>query len=284
MLEEIIRKMPRFKGKNRMARLLFKKEISQSSNLKVKGKYNCQYNLPNIKESVAFEIFVNGIYESDTNQFLYERVPENGLLIDIGANIGAVTIPLCKRRKDIRVLCIEAAPSIFATLEKNIKENGLDNQVSCYNYALYDVDHKILPFYSSEANFGKGSLSAVYTDKAVEVRTIRLDTLINELGITKVDFIKIDIEGYEYYAFKGAEELLNGYQPPTIFFEFADWAETLANGLPKGSSQDILLKWGYDLFTFEEEKLFPIQAALRSGSKMMFATKNSSDPMIRSIH
>src|SRR6516164_6624140 len=176
MFEIVLRKLPRFRGKNRLARILFRKEINSLSNLKVAGKYDCQYNLPNIKESVAFEIFVNGIYESDTHRFLYRRIPKNGLLIDIGANVGAVTIPLCKRRKDIQVICIEAAPSIFNILQKNIRENSLENQVRCYNYALYDVDHKVLPFYSSEVDFGKGSLSSVYTDKAVDVTTIKLDT------------------------------------------------------------------------------------------------------------
>ena len=98
---------------------------------------------------------------------------------------------------------------------------------------------------------------------------------MKDLGISHADCIKIDIEGYEYYAFRGAEEILNASEPPEILFEFADWAETLANGLPIGSSQDILLKWGYELFTFEGENLKPVPAALRNGSSMMYAKKNS---------
>ena len=278
MLELIFRKLPIFRGKHRLARFLFKDKIISNRNIKIRGKYNCEYLLPNIQEPVAFDLFINGIYESDTHRFLLNSIPQNGLLIDIGANIGAVTIPLCKRRADIRAICIEAAPPIFRILEKNILTNGLTNQVSCFAYALFDQDNKKMPFYSPKIEFGKGSLSSVFTDEMIEVETIRLDTLLEKLHILNVDCIKMDIEGFEYYAFKGGEKLLKSPEAPDILFEFADWAEESANNLQKGSAQDILLNWEYNLFKLEHERLSPVATAIRQGSCMIFAKKRTKHP------
>jgi FkbM family methyltransferase len=46
--------------------------------------------------------------------------------------------------------------------------------------------------------------------------------------VNKVNFIKIDVEGYEYTVFKGGKELLSQDDAPDIFLEFVDWAEGLS--------------------------------------------------------
>ena len=64
------RKLPLFKGKSKLARLLFKKNIRKAKDVWVRGKYGCKYLLPNLVENVSFDIYVNGIYEQDTLEFL----------------------------------------------------------------------------------------------------------------------------------------------------------------------------------------------------------------------
>jgi FkbM family methyltransferase len=273
MIAALMRKLPEFKGKHFLSRFFFNKQINEDTDIWVKGKYNSMYLLPHLKEHVTFEIYINGIHEYETHNFLLSRLPANGIFLDLGANIGAITIPLSKRRPDVKIIGVEAAPWIFRYLKENIEKNGLGKNVSLYNYALFDEDKKLMPFYSPRDKFGTGSLSAVFTDVAVEVESIRLDTLLKNAGIDKVDLIKIDIEGYEYYAFKGAETLLSAPDAPDIFFEFIDWTENLANGIEKGSAQAILKKWGYHLYKIEENKMVPLNEIITVGGLMIYATK-----------
>ncbi len=43
--------------------------------------------LPNIKENIGFELFINGVYEEEIINFIMDRLPKIGILIDIGANL-----------------------------------------------------------------------------------------------------------------------------------------------------------------------------------------------------
>jgi hypothetical protein len=135
-------------------------------------------------------------------------------------------------------------------------------------------DDETFKFFSPKDEFGKGSLSPVYTKEGADVLTITVDTLIQKWEISKVDFIKIDVEGYEYYAFKGAETLLRKEGAPGILFEFADWAENLASELKAGAAQRILKDFGYELFIFNvDQSLTPINDILTEGNFMLFAKK-----------
>jgi len=273
MISSIFRNIPPFKGKKRLLRLITRNKISNASDVLVKGKYGCKYYLPNLSEAIAFDVYTNGIYEQETHDFLYGSLPPNATLLDLGSNIGTVTIPLCKRRPDIKSYCVEAAPWVADYLTKNIEVNQLKN-VTIFRRALYMKDDETFKFFSPKDEFGKGSLSPIYTQDGTDVLTITVDTLIQKSGLKKVDFIKIDVEGYEYYAFKGAEKLLKGNDAPPILFEFADWAENLANGRRAGDAQQFLKECGYNLFIFNDDQtLTPVNGILAEGNYMLFAKK-----------
>jgi len=270
----IFRKLPSFKGKLKLARFLFAKTITKAQDIWIKGKYGCSYLLPNLIENVSFDIYVNGIYEQDTIDFLAKRIPANGVFLDLGANIGAISTPLARRRKDIRIVCVEASPWVFRYLEKNLAENGLTD-VCKINKALYYTDNEEMDFFSPAEKFGKGSLSPVFTTNAQKATTIKLDTLTAQLHLPKVDMIKIDVEGYEYHVFKGAEKVLCGNDSPDIFFEFVDWAELQAKDVSIGDAQRILKSWGYRIYYFNENKKIweEANAVIVKGTFMLYATK-----------
>jgi FkbM family methyltransferase len=273
MISSIFRNIPPFKGKNRLIRFISRNKLKHARDILIKGKYQCKYFLPNLKEALAFDIYTNGIYEQETHDFLFNSLPENAVFLDLGANIGSVTIPLCKRRSDVRAYCVEAAPWIAEYLTRNLAVNNLQ-KVTTVHRALYMKDDETFKFFSPKDEFGKGSLSPVYTQDGTDVLTITVDTLIQQWGLNKVDFIKIDVEGYEYYTFKGAEKLLKKADAPVILFEFADWAENLATGLKAGDAQRILKEYGYNLFIFNNDRSFtPIKDILTAGNYMLFARK-----------
>ena len=271
-MDALLRKLPAFKGKGRMAKLFLGNSAMQKKDVLVKGKYGCEYLLPNLLENISFEIFINGIYEEVTSGYFARRLPHNGVFLDLGANIGTITIPLKKKRPDARIVCVEAAPWLFRYLEDNLARNKCTD-VRAVNKALFEKDNEIMDFYSPDEKFGKGSLSPVYTKDGVKVTTITLDTLVKEMNLPKTDIVKIDVEGYEYHVFRGGAALLGGPEAPDVLFEFAGWAEELA-GLKMGSAQIVLKEYGYSLFEFSEKgDLIALDGVMSQGNAMLLATK-----------
>lgn len=271
-MDSFFRSLPDFKGKRRLARFLFNRKLSLSSEVLIKGKFSCSYYLPNLLENIGIDIFVNGVYEENTINYLDKLIPRNGRYLDLGANIGAVLIPLCKKRPDIQAIAVEAAPWIFHYLERNIILNNLQN-VKYLNHALFDEDDVEMDFFSPPDKYGKGSLAPVFSQQAIKVISKRVDTIIkeNEFGI--VNAIKADVEGFEYYVFKGAEKVLQLDNAPDIVFEFVDWAEKLAMGLDPGAAQKLLLEFGYQLYAIENDTPVKLYNILEKGAGDLFATK-----------
>ena len=272
-LARLFRILPSFKGKLRLARLLVSKHILKSECVSIVGKYNCQYQLPNLIDSIGWELFINGIYEKNTIQFISKRVKPNAIIIDIGSNIGAISIPVSKLRKDVFIYSIEASKSMFDLFSKNIELNGINN-IKPLHVAIADQSSNDVSFYSPKHQFGKGSFSPVFTKEAEKVKAISIDQLLIEEQIQTVDLIKIDIEGFEYLAFKGGAKLFNTANAPDIIFEFVDWAEEQAQICAVGEAQQILLSYGYHLFSINKKKEFvPLNQVMLNGASMLFATK-----------
>jgi FkbM family methyltransferase len=273
-IESLFRALPDFRGKRRLGRYVFSNKIKNASDIIVKGHLDCIYKLPHLQESVAFDIFVNGIYERHTHEFLVKHIPAGSTYLDLGMNIGSVAIPLIKRRPDLRCVGVEAAPWIFEYLMHNVQANGLQGRITCVNKALVAKEEGPVSFYSPQGQFGKGSLSPIFTGEAIMVESITIDNLLASMNISRVGMIKIDIEGFEYFAFLGGSKLLQSPDAPDIVFEFVDWAEKDGAKLPKGSAQELLLKYGYHLYSMNKGIIKPLKGIFNSGGAELFASKH----------
>jgi FkbM family methyltransferase len=257
---------PRFKGKLRLARILIP---NKNNEIRFETQHGTKYFAPNLVETVSFELFVYGIYEEETVLHICKSIPKNGVFIDVGANIGSISIEVAKRRPDINIYAFEAAPSVFRYLEENKLQNKLDN-LNIFNLAVHETGGLSIPFFSPKKLNGKGSFAPVFTDEAVTVKTICLDEFCNQ-NILNPNYIKIDVEGFEYLILKSLKGFLTQSNNCIVLFEFGDWAEKAA-GFEIGSAQKYLLDLGYKLYTFPENK--SIQAALEIGAEMIVASHN----------
>jgi FkbM family methyltransferase len=256
--------------------LLFAKSIKNAKNILISGKHGLRYKVPNIKESIGFNIFADGIYEPETSAMIIQRLPRQGIFMDIGANIGSISLPVAKHDKVMKVICIEASPFVFPYLVENVRENGLDNCI-LVNKAVSDSDNEQLDFYSPKEFYGQGSMGKERNADFEIVNTITIDSLVTELNIPTVDVIKIDIEGYEYFAFKGAAALLRTDHAPDIIFEFLDAAEGNVNEIKKGAAQNLLLRMGYSLYEIGRgNRLKKLIKPLIEGGAMLLATKRNN--------
>lgn len=244
---KILQKLPQFKGKWRLAKLLiWKKNISKTffipNGLKI--------TVPNVIENVSFELLINGIYEEKYLKLIDNNIPRNGIFIDVGANIGAISVVLAKRRPDITIYAFEASRNVFHFLKLNKEQNNLTN-LKIHNLAIHSSDNLELSFYSPEVLNGKGSFSKVFTQDAEIVKTISLDSFFNENNIYP-NFIKVDVEGYEALIFDSMKNYLSNNNACNILFEFVDWAEKLAN-YEIGAAQRIMLDNKFVLYDLESK-------------------------------
>lgn len=138
-------------------------------------------------------------------------LPKNAVIVDGGANVGLITIPLAKQNPNYTVIAFEPQPAIFNALCGSISLNGLENIIS-HRLALSDKRETLsLPIidYNSRRDFGNVVLQPYdgHIDNR-NVSAVRLDDMVE-----KVDFIKLDIEKMELKALQGAEFLIDKYRP-----------------------------------------------------------------------
>lgn len=242
-----MQRLPSFRGKRKLCKFFIDvTRISKKKSIRIQTKSGT-FELPNVKEIISFDLFTSGVYENGLVEFLSKAIPKNGVFIDIGANIGAISIPLALERKDIRIIAIEASPWIFNVLQGNVLLNRLSN-ITALNYAVYSESGKQVGIYAPKELFGKGSLSPIYTKEEEQVETITIDDIVLKQKLDSLDFLKVDVEGFEASVFLGMKDAAK-IKKPRIVFEFLKWAETSA-GFQAGEAQSVLLSYGYKLQRF----------------------------------
>ncbi len=150
------------------------------------------------------EVFFESVY---SRHFAFGRAVADGdVVFDCGANIGAFTLWAARQGPRVHVHAFEPEPENFATLVRNVELNGLAAQVTCHQIGLGDRE-ETLAVQRSPDGFTMHTLGPA-ADAAVHVRVTTIDRIRRELGVTRCDTIKMDIEGAERSALAGAAETL----------------------------------------------------------------------------
>ncbi|HZA63367.1 MAG TPA: FkbM family methyltransferase [Nitrososphaeraceae archaeon] len=159
------------------------------------------------------------------DEIIEHFTPKQGdIVVDIGAHIGRYTIIGAKRvGANGKVVAIEANPSNFEMLNRNIKLNQLTNILSLNN-AVYSKETKIKLYLPGE-ELGHTIYNTVMSDRAknedkfVEVSANTLDYFLQLKEITDVNWIKIDVEGAEFEVLKGATNVLSKSKDIALLIE-----------------------------------------------------------------
>lgn len=148
----------------------------------------------------------------------------NGIMIDVGANIGANTIPLAVKHSQIRFYCYEPHPEIFSRFKNNIKLNNLKN-IEPVNSAISNSSEKSLNFFAQKSaeNMGRSSLklnSDIKEHDEITVPAISIDDNFTDSN-NPVLLMKIDTQGTELEVLQSAEKTIEKFRP-VILFELED--------------------------------------------------------------
>jgi FkbM family methyltransferase len=164
--------------------------------------------------SMGFSIYWSGFHEFHEFLFLNKFLKRDMVFIDIGANLGEYSLFAAKRLSAGKVLAFEPMPKMYELLEENKALNQFDN-IRILKYGLSEQEG-ILPIHEIE-NAHEG-LSTFFpgNQKSRTITNVPLkvfDTVVDSLGIERIDFIKIDIEGSELSALKGALKSIQKFKP-----------------------------------------------------------------------
>jgi FkbM family methyltransferase len=164
----------------------------------------------------------------ETIQQVISSIPKEGLILDVGANVGLFTEQLRAQRPGCEYLLFEPVERYFGICEKRF-ENV--DEVQVLNLALSSANEQRSIFKAGHNPGGNSVLTEIMFDRrdnsevtertVVEEETIecrRFDDLAMERGIESVAFVKIDTEGFDYAVLQGLIGFLErtGQRPPIL--------------------------------------------------------------------
>ena len=202
------------------------------------------------------------------------ELPEQPTILDVGANNGLFSLAYASMYKGAQVHSFEPVSFIFDELTKNMHMNPhLSADIHVHNFGLSNrtetlklsipapeqheryrrINHKSSLDTRLFSVLGKG-------EKKYDGHFIPLDVWVDKQKITAVDFIKIDVEGYEYPVLEGALNTLSLFRP-VVMFELNELTLTLS-----GRSENEYLRFakdnGYDVFGLQygfKRDLLPVK-------------------------
>lgn len=161
----------------------------------------------------------NGIFEPNETQLCQKLIRSGDRVLDIGANIGYYTLLFCDLVSlEGHVWAFEPDAQNFHYLQHNLTNPLVKGVVSLYSVALGESLGKARLYHAIQ-NTGMHRLyaSACCSNEYYEVSVITGDSL----ALAPVNFIKIDIEGYEPYALQGLTETIKNSPEIKILCEFS---------------------------------------------------------------
>ena len=207
---------------------------------------------------IGKRIFIDGLFEKEECRFVTGFLKPGMVFLDIGANIGQYTLLAAHRVGPTgRVYSFEPSGRMYSELQYNVALNNLSDNCFLNQVAVSEKKGSAqLSRYEPGAEVFGSLGNQHWANRSIvgseEVKTITLDAYVLENHIPKIDLIKIDIEGGELPALRGAERILSQPDAPTIVLEMSD-INTVGFGYKALDIWDYLEGLGYRMYCFDRK-------------------------------
>jgi FkbM family methyltransferase len=175
-----------------------------------------------LSETIQRNIFLFG-YDDEAEQFIRSKLKAGDTFLDIGANVGFYSMlasSIVGERG--RVISIEPNPKTFGRLRETIEANRITN-VLALNLGLDRERGRLSLFIDPESGNDTATMVTHDGRASVEVEVYPLDEVAMAHQIDSVDYLKIDVDGFEPNVFAGAKRLLSEGKIKFIQAEFCDY-------------------------------------------------------------
>lgn len=203
-----------------------------------------------------------GVYEHSEQALFAKYLHGDMTLVDIGANLGLYTaISMHHLGEGGRIIALEPHPKSFEVLQKNVAANRTNGrgcpQVNTFNLAATPEpciqELRLNPENRGDNRMYRGTYQGQEEEwEAIPVEGRPLDDVLADLGVEEVNFVKIDIQGYEQKAISGFQKTLARSKNVMLLSEF--WPKGLQEA--GGSATEylqMLTDLGFMLYTLNEK-------------------------------
>jgi FkbM family methyltransferase len=214
------------------------------------------------KGALDHELMYNGFEETEM-RFVGRLLRPGMTVLDIGAHHGLYTLLAAKRvGRRGRVIAFEPSPRERLRLAKHLRLNrcrNVDVESCAVGKETGEADLFLVDGFCDWGNSLQPPAVAEPT-RRVSVPVRRLDDVLPELSVDRVDFIKLDAEGGELAVLQGASRLLQTVPRPAILAEVED-LRTRPWGYHAREIMQLLARWNYRWFALSEVgTLYPVSA------------------------
>jgi FkbM family methyltransferase len=178
-------------------------------------------------------------WEEHQHDIIDKYLTPNSIAVEVGSHIGTITVKLSKVVKE--VYAFEPFKSSYDLLEKNLKLNNCHN-VQIFNKGISNTCSSTYIKWVSDNNpGGLGLEGGEITKKGNQNQKIKVELLtLDSLYLDKLDFLKIDVEGFETQVINGSQETIKKCMPLIIIEIFED----MVTGI-KASDKTIMKRFGF---------------------------------------
>ena len=218
---------------------------------------NINWNL-NFSEAIDLHILIFGTFEKEISECAEKlKLNKYKAIIDIGANFGAQSLQFSKKFNHSKIYAIEPTSYAFNKLQKNLSLNPvLSKNILFFNSFIGSKKQQKPDSIYSSWNLGsKKEKHPKHFGEKKDTKNAKIQTLdefVYENSIIDVDFIKLDVDGYEFYVLKGGYNFLRKKKPP-IFMELAPYLYS-EHGYTKDMLLELINSLNYKFFDLNNLK------------------------------
>lgn len=210
--------------------------------------------------AVSKTILLTGEWEPHVGRLILAMLAPGDTFLDIGANVGWFSLlagDVFARAGSGHVVAVEANPMFVPYLGASIVDSGLSAFVTLKPYAVSDRVGLAEMSASEHGNVGGHNIAPVEAGPRHVIPCLRLDDLLGEMP--RCDLIKLDIEGAEPLAMRGAVALLERHRPKVIMELNRDALAAVA-GVSVGAMIELMTALDYRPFAFADGTPRPVSA------------------------
>ena len=167
-----------------------------------------------------------GTYEPSTTKLIVENMPQSGVFIDVGANMGWYSLHVAHHCKQSTIHAFEPGQLAYSNLTRNVERNGFEERILLHNIVASDRCG-IEQFTTNQVGHALNHVlrSGSTALPSTEVESITLDHYVDQITLEQVDIIKADVEGAELLVISGASNLLEKFHPKLILEVNPEWMD-----------------------------------------------------------
>lgn len=227
LVATLTRQYPLYSGCGTLANKPLLQKLAGTSTERVWSRTPGGEVMASLNEYVGRAAFYVGDLDRKITWICAQIVRPGDTVLDIGANIGLVTLWLSKLvGENGKVHAFEPNPELQKILDKTLAHNKVFN-VSLHPVALGSKESQ-LELRIPRSNAGAGSLIHHRNLDDCDIFSVpvsSLSTIVAKEGIKSIRFIKIDVEGFEAEVLRGGQDVLQSIRPEAILFELNERVE-----------------------------------------------------------